>query len=202
MIEKTRDPVATLAAGSLFELPGRPGQARDPSLPGDPGVLAVCDPCRINMWNSRWTERAVAWAVGGMFVYAGGAKLADLSAFEAAIADYGIVYDRLLPLTAGGLVAAELAGGVGLIVDRRWSLPTIAALVVLFLAVLSYGLWLGLDIECGCFGVGDDPGSGWTLWQAVGLDTALLGACGYLAVARGRRHDARRANRANKGDKT
>lgn len=31
-------------------------------------------------------------------------------------------------------------------------LTVIFSLLLLFIGVLAYGLWLGLDIDCGCFG--------------------------------------------------
>jgi hypothetical protein len=36
------------------------------------------------------------------------------------------------------------------------SLAAIAGLLMLFAAVLAYGIWMGLDVDCGCFGP-DDP---------------------------------------------
>jgi len=32
----------------------------------------------------------------------------------------------------------------------------IGGLLVLFIAILGYGIWMGLDVDCGCFGP-DDP---------------------------------------------
>lgn len=122
------------------------------------------------------------WLVGGVFVWAAIAKSLNLKAFAVAIGDLGLVYDNLVMPTAVFLIAAELIGGLGLMLGIRGSLAIVAALLVTFTAVAAYGLWLGLDIECGCFGVGDlrhgGPGLQIVLWR----NTGLLTCCIYLAV--------------------
>jgi len=45
-----------------------------------------------------------------------------------------------------------------LIFDLRGSLGGIAGLLVFFLLLLGYALWLGLDVDCGCFGSQDPEG--------------------------------------------
>ena len=54
------------------------------------------------------------------------------------------------------LPALEVAAGIGLFFDIEGSLAVVAGLLVLFLAVLIYGIWMGLDVDCGCFGP-EDP---------------------------------------------
>ena len=57
----------------------------------------------------------------------------------------------------------------------RGSLILLTGLLSLFAAVLGYGIWLGLEIECGCFGLGglggdgetagtDSPAKAWSNW--------------------------------------
>ncbi len=46
--------------------------------------------------------------------------------------------------------------GIGLLFDIRGSLALITGLLVLFMVVLGYGIWMGLDVDCGCFGP-EDP---------------------------------------------
>ncbi len=93
--------------------------------------------------------------LGAAFVYAGIRKLHDPVSFAVLIGDYGIVPDLLLLPAACSLAFLEVAAGVGLLFDVRGSLSVIAGLLVCFLAFLSYGLWIGLDVDCGCFGAGD-----------------------------------------------
>jgi hypothetical protein len=51
---------------------------------------------------------------------------------------------------------------VGLVFDVRGSLGLVTGLLVFFMAVVSYGLWMGLDIDCGCFGPGDIEGEAYS----------------------------------------
>ena len=55
-----------------------------------------------------------------------------------------------------GLPVLEVMAGFGLLFDIRGSLGLITGLLVIFLLVLSYAIWLGLDVDCGCFGP-EDP---------------------------------------------
>ena len=50
----------------------------------------------------------------------------------------------------------EVIAGFGLLFDIRGSLALITGLLVLFMVVLGYGIWMGLDVDCGCFGP-EDP---------------------------------------------
>jgi hypothetical protein len=75
------------------------------------------------------------------------------------------------------LPVVEVGAGSCLIFNVRGSLATITLLMTLFMAVLGYGIWLGLDVDCGCFGP-EDPES-----KAFhGLRTALYRDIGILAV--------------------
>lgn len=93
---------------------------------------------------------------GIIFIYAGVSKLFDTEVFAALINAYGIFPDALVMLSALGLPVLEIMAGTGLIFDIRGSLIIITALLIMFIAVLGYGIFLGLDIDCGCFGP-DDP---------------------------------------------
>lgn len=117
--------------------------------------------------------------LGLVFLSAAGFKLADLDAFRTTIARFGIVLDGLVPATALALVAAEVVLGLGLLLGQRWALYGALLLLLLFLAVLTYGLQLGLEVDCGCFGPsGQDGDVG--LLQALWRDLVLLALGGYL----------------------
>ena len=102
-----------------------------------------------------WIYKLFRWSLGGIFIYAGSVKLMAPSAFAAAIAAYGILPDSLQLPAAVGLSVLEVAAGIGLIADIHGSLSLVAVLLALFVAVQSYAIRLGLDIDCGCFGPGD-----------------------------------------------
>jgi Methylamine utilisation protein MauE len=56
------------------------------------------------------------------------------------------------------LPVLEVAAGIGLLFDIKGSLSVIAGLLVLFIVILGYGIWMGIDVDCGCFGP-EDPES-------------------------------------------
>jgi rhodanese-related sulfurtransferase len=109
----------------------------------------------INALASIWTYRLIRWLWSFVFLYAGATKLADPKAFAALIDAYGIVPDQLLMPVAVGLPLLEVATAIGLIADVRGSLAVISGLMAVFIAILVYGIRMGLDVDCGCFGPED-----------------------------------------------
>ena len=103
-----------------------------------------------------WLYRLCRWTLGGIFIYAGGTKLLEPEIFAVLIEAYGIVPEGLLMPLVIGLPLLEVIAGIGLLLDIRGSLVLITGLLVLFMAVLGYGIWMGLDVDCGCFGP-EDP---------------------------------------------
>jgi hypothetical protein len=103
-----------------------------------------------------WLYRLCRWTLGGIFIYAGGTKLLEPEIFAVLIDAYGIVPEWLLVPVAIGLPFLEVFAGIGLLLDIRGSLALITGLLVLFIGVLGYGIWMGLDVDCGCFGP-EDP---------------------------------------------
>ena len=93
--------------------------------------------------------------IGAVFIYAGTAKLLDPGVFASLIEAYGILPEFLIIPASLGLPLLEITAGIGLIFDKRGSLSTITVLLIIFIAVLGYGISMGLDIDCGCFGQGD-----------------------------------------------
>ncbi len=102
-----------------------------------------------------WLYRLCRWTLGGIFIYAGGTKLLEPEIFAVLIDSYGIVPEVLLIPVAIGLPLLEVIAGIGLLFDIRGSLALITGLLVLFMVVLGYGIWMGLDVDCGCFGPED-----------------------------------------------
>lgn len=105
-----------------------------------------------------WGYKLIRWILGGIFIYAGSTKLLAPEIFAVLIEAFGLVSDRLLMPMAIALPALEVIAGIGLLFDIRGSLAVTAGLLVLFMAVLGYGIWMGLDVDCGCFGP-EDPES-------------------------------------------
>ncbi len=103
-----------------------------------------------------WIYRFCRWILGLIFIYAGSTKLLAPEIFAVLIDAYGIVPAGLLMPVAIGLPLLEVIAGIGLLLDIRGSLALVTGLLVLFVAVLGYGIWMGLDVDCGCFGP-EDP---------------------------------------------
>lgn len=93
------------------------------------------------------------WLLAGVFLFAAVSKSLELRKFAETISEFGIVLEGTESATAIFLVVCEFVVGIGLLLDIRGTLTAVLSLLLTFLAVLSYGLFLGLDIDCGCFGV-------------------------------------------------
>ena len=103
-----------------------------------------------------WTYKIIRWVLGAIFIYAGGTKLLEPEIFAVLIEAYGIVPKGFIMPVAIGLPLLEVTAGIGLLFDIRGSLALIAGLLLLFMVVIGYGIWMGLDVDCGCFGP-EDP---------------------------------------------
>ncbi len=103
-----------------------------------------------------WTYKITRWVLSAIFIYAGGTKLLEPKIFAVLIEAYGIVPEGLIMPVAIGLPLLEVTAGIGLLFNIRGSLALIAGLLLLFMVVLGYGIWMGLDVDCGCFGP-EDP---------------------------------------------
>jgi uncharacterized membrane protein YphA (DoxX/SURF4 family) len=110
----------------------------------------------LNLLKSVWCYRLIRWVLSMLFIWAGCTKLADPQAFSVIIQDFGIVPEFSVKPIAVILPVLEVTAGIGLIFDIRGSLAVITGLLALFIVTLGYGIWLGLDIDCGCFGP-EDP---------------------------------------------
>ncbi|MBT8361265.1 MAG: hypothetical protein KJO32_09935 [Deltaproteobacteria bacterium] len=109
-----------------------------------------------NYWQlAPWIEGLSRWFLAGVMIFAAVPKLSDPSAFAETVGAYGLLPDFLLSPTAVMLPCLELITAFLLIKGRSSGLWISATLMLLFIAVLSYGIWLGLDIDCGCFGPED-----------------------------------------------
>ena len=95
------------------------------------------------------------WCLAGLFIISGMSKLVDPVQFAVLIDAYGIVPEMMLMPAAVILPAVEVVAALCLIFNIRGSLAVITLLMILFMAVLGYGIWLDLDVDCGCFEPGD-----------------------------------------------
>ena len=131
--------------------------------------------------TSVWIYRLIRWTLATLFIWAGGRKLADPQAFGVVIRDFGIVPELSVMPIALFLPALEIIAAVGLIFNIRGSLAVITGLLALFILILGYGVWLGLDIDCGCFGPEDPESRAYSgLHAALYRDLAMMAAVFFL----------------------
>ena len=132
---------------------------------------------------SRTTYFAVRLALAAIFIYAGSAKLVDPKAFARIISHWDLVPEFFLPVVAIGLPLLEVLAGIALIFDMRIGLHTISGMMIMFILVLGYGVLLGLDVDCGCFGAPElQERRG--LQHALYRDLVFLGAVIFLYCSR------------------
>jgi len=98
-----------------------------------------------------WIYHGFRLFIGGLFLYTGATKLADIAGFTESIAAYGILPTVLLPCAAIGLPVLEVVTGFGTLLARRWAILGTLAMMIMFTGVLGYGVAVGLEIDCGCF---------------------------------------------------
>ena len=129
------------------------------------------------------------WILGAVFIYAGSLKLLEPRTFAVLIDAYGILPEHLTLPMAYLLPSLEVVAGIGLLLDIRGSLAMVTAMLGLFIAILGYGIWMGLDVDCGCFGPEDPEADAFHgLRQSLYRDLAMLAGVVYLYAWRyGRR---------------
>ncbi len=103
-----------------------------------------------------WGDRLARWSIALIFLAAAIPKLFHVRKFAAVIEAYAILPEALLLPTAIVLPVVEILLAVGLFANTWKSKVGSVVLLLLFLAFLAHALWLGLDIDCGCFGP-EDP---------------------------------------------
>jgi uncharacterized membrane protein YphA (DoxX/SURF4 family) len=132
-----------------------------------------------------WLYKGVRWSLALTFIYAGMSKLPDTGAFAEVIDAYGLVPESMVSVTAVVIPIIELLAGMGLMVDMRGSLAVITGMLTVFIGVLGYALYLGFDIDCGCFSPDDPEAAAFHgLKAAILKDLVMLGGVAYCYVWR------------------
>lgn len=135
------------------------------------------------IFTSRWTYLAVRTVLGVMFLVAGVIKLADPASFAVVVDAFGLLPRPLVGVVSYAMPVAEVVAGAGLIFDKRGSLTAVAVMTALFLLILGYGMYLGLDIDCGCYGPGDPEGEAFSsMRDAFKRDLFMTGGILFLLL--------------------
>ena len=125
--------------------------------------------------------RGVRYLLAAVFLWSGITKLLDPVSFGVLIDAYGLIPKPWIMPVAIMLSSLEAIAGAGLIFDIHGSLAIITGMVILFVAILSYGIHMGLDIDCGCFGPQDSEAKAFHgLRTALYRDFVLMAGVLYL----------------------
>ena len=101
--------------------------------------------------------RICQFVLGGLFVWAGLAKLGDPRSFADQVHNFRLVPVALENLVAMTLPWIELLAGLALItrLRARAGAATASILMAVFTLGVAIAFARGLDVECGCFGTAD-----------------------------------------------
>lgn len=102
-----------------------------------------------------WIATGLRWLLATLFLWAGVVKLADPKAFARNVDAFGIVPEPALVLVAIGIPLLEIFVAIAVALRWRIGLPLMAAQLLLFIAVLWFGMLNDLDVDCGCFSLAE-----------------------------------------------
>lgn len=110
-----------------------------------------------------------------MFLVAGLPKMFHPYVFANSVEAYGILPDFLILPAAITLPIIEVVLAVALIRNRKEGLWGSIALLLIFIAALGYAIYMGLDIDCGCFGPEDPEGHAFSnIHEAIVRDVVFV----------------------------
>lgn len=110
--------------------------------------------------------------LGGVYLYAGVVKSADVVVFARDVANYQLLPYAWNYLTAATLPYVETVAALLLLCNRkvRPAALVLTGLTLVFMVALTTVLARGMDIDCGCF----NPGQGYTSAGVALFRDALL----------------------------
>jgi putative oxidoreductase len=126
----------------------------------------------------RWLSFCVRLVLGGLFLYAGLSKIDQPYHFAAAIQAYQLLPQFLVGLTAVLIPWIETVSAIALLLGRkpRSALITFMILLAIFIVIIGFTMFRGLDIDCGC-GLLANRQVGWLV---LAEDGALLLVIAWL----------------------
>jgi uncharacterized membrane protein YphA (DoxX/SURF4 family) len=140
---------------------------------------------------AEWAATIARVLLGGVWIVAGYAKLADADAAVKAVRAYRILPEGLVKAFAWGLPFVEIALGVLLVAGLAHRVAAAFSFVVLvvFVAAIASAWARGLRIECGCFGGGGVSAhvDGWSYAKEIARDLVLAGVALFVALGPGSR---------------
>lgn len=134
-----------------------------------------------NNLTAIWPYRIIRVILAAIFLWSGIAKLLAPASFAVIIEAFGLIPESWIMPIAVGLPVLEVVAAVGLLVDIRGSLAVVSGMLVLFMAILLYGIQMGLDIDCGCFGPQDPESAAFhSLRPALYRDFVMMAGVIFL----------------------
>jgi uncharacterized membrane protein YphA (DoxX/SURF4 family) len=133
---------------------------------------------------------ALRLILGITFLYAGIIKASASQAFAIALLPFTFIDSMWTGPLAIGLAWMEILAGVLVLAPRIYEAGAamIAGLCLVFIAVLSWALWNGYIVSCGCFGEDMAPSAAKML-LAIGRDILLFaGAVAIMVIPRLRKN--------------
>ncbi|WP_134764976.1 MauE/DoxX family redox-associated membrane protein [Nocardioides sp. 1609] len=138
----------------------------------------------------QWVAVLARLVVGGVWLYAGLAKLTDPLGSVTAVQAYELLPRALEEPVGYALPAVEVVIGLALVLGlmTRGAAVISAVLFVGFIIGIASVWARGMEIDCGCFGGGGyDPDASSKYPYEIARDVALLAASGFLVWAGSRR---------------
>ena len=155
-------------------------------------ALANMLPKHLPSGYRQWSALGLRIFLGGVFVWAGWAKIDDPQGFAAIVGNYQLLPGPLVNPLAVLLPWIEVICGV-LLIAGAWvdgSLLIVNVLMVVFMAALVSTWIRGIDVDCGCFSVAT-TGNGADYMADILRDTVLLAIGLWLAFGQAKRNHIR-----------
>ena len=128
--------------------------------------------------------------LGAVFIYSCAGKIADPSAFAAVVANYQLLSPHWVSLTAVIFPWIEAVCGLALISGRyeNGAALLVSLMMALFIGIMLYNSYRGLNVACGCFTLAaDEPSS---LVGNILRNLLFLAAAAWVMVVSKRRQPA------------
>lgn len=133
------------------------------------------------LFASIWPYRLLRLGLAAVFIWSGITKLIEPQIFAVLIDSYGLIPETWTPFISFSLPLLEVVAGIGLLFDLNGTLATITILLMIFICILGYGIHMGLDVDCGCFGPDDPESKAYHgLRAAIYRDVLMLAVIVYL----------------------
>jgi len=122
----------------------------------------------VKILSNKYTLFALRLVLGGVFIYASVYKIAEPADFARSIYNYRMMPEATINLMAIVMPWLELISGILIIIGPlvRGSALLIGLMLLVFIVAISSAIARGLDINCGCFQVGEGG-------RIVGLETLI-----------------------------